>query len=252
MKVGDLDDLMEIAGRSDLDRAGKAEAMVELMKTKSGRECGACSLCCLLLNVPEAGKPEHGWCPHCVKGRGCGIYETRPDICRGYACLWLSDGNIPDHWRPMQAKLVLDFLAPPADAPEGAWAVLRVHVHPKHPHRWREEPYRSDLRRIARNGLMGNPFPFNMVVIVKGEWRWIVLPDHEVEYGPGITLPVGPDRWEFVRCKTDADVPKLDRQLKHLHAAMHAYHLANPRLSPLEVARAVLPTLEPLLDEVSE
>jgi hypothetical protein len=34
-----------------------------------GRSYGDCSLCCLLCNVPEAGKEPAKWCPHCRRGR---------------------------------------------------------------------------------------------------------------------------------------------------------------------------------------
>src|SRR5262249_20143690 len=47
------------------------------------RQCGDCSLCCKLLNVPEVGKPANDWCPHCRPGHreaactGCTTWRCR-------------------------------------------------------------------------------------------------------------------------------------------------------------------------------
>lgn len=37
------------------------------------------------------GKPPVTPCRHQTQGRGCGIYETRPETCRKFECLWLYD-----------------------------------------------------------------------------------------------------------------------------------------------------------------
>jgi len=52
--------------------------------------CGACGLCCKLLNVPGMA-PDGVWCQHAKPGNGagcCTIHDQRPDICRGYDCAW--------------------------------------------------------------------------------------------------------------------------------------------------------------------
>lgn len=55
------------------------------------RSCGSCSLCCKVMGVqdPALEKPVGVWCEHAQKGRGCGIYSTRPSACRDFKCLWL-------------------------------------------------------------------------------------------------------------------------------------------------------------------
>ena len=69
---------------------GEADVAERIAKT--GRVCGSCSLCCRLLDVPEAGKAQSQWCPHCLPGRGgCAIYDERPHVCRRCSCLWLID-----------------------------------------------------------------------------------------------------------------------------------------------------------------
>jgi hypothetical protein len=51
---------------------------------------------------------------------GCGIYATRPRVCRAYACLWLT-GALDEDDRPDQLGAVLDLVN------EGGLARLRVH-----------------------------------------------------------------------------------------------------------------------------
>src|SRR5436305_14221849 len=42
------------------------------------RSCGDCTLCCKLLSITELEKPIGKWCPHCEIGKGCKIYDCRP------------------------------------------------------------------------------------------------------------------------------------------------------------------------------
>lgn len=52
------------------------------------RECGDCQLCCEVLEVPDANTKAGEKCQHqCEKG--CAIYQTRPQPCQDYQCLWL-------------------------------------------------------------------------------------------------------------------------------------------------------------------
>jgi len=51
--------------------------------------CDGCTACCKILNIEELNKPGDTWCTHCEIGVGCGIYETRPEACRVYECVWL-------------------------------------------------------------------------------------------------------------------------------------------------------------------
>jgi uncharacterized protein len=145
--------------------------------TKSGRTCGDCSLCCLLLDVPEVNKPKDGWCRHCRPGQGgCGIYNKRPDVCRNWTCLWLA-GSMPDYWYPLRSKLVLDRHP----------GILRVFTHPEHPDQWRAEPYHSELKALARAGLTKTTEEtFYLTVIIDREYGRILLPHSDVPYTPGV------------------------------------------------------------------
>lgn len=53
------------------------------------RECAACSLCCVLTEIPELGKPAGVRCAY-LTDSGCGIYDSpeRPQVCRDFECNW--------------------------------------------------------------------------------------------------------------------------------------------------------------------
>jgi hypothetical protein len=101
--------------------------------------------------VPEV-KEDFQWCPHAKPGTACGacsIYETRPDRCRDFHCQWLVDSNFGPHWFPKTAKIVVDHKV------DGDGGVVYFVVDPACPGRWKEEPYFSDIKTIARTGLAG-------------------------------------------------------------------------------------------------
>jgi len=72
------------------------------------RRCGECSLCCTVLRVDELSKLGGISCLHQdADGPGCAIHAMRPQVCRGYACLWLR-GGLPLEDRPDRLSAVLD------------------------------------------------------------------------------------------------------------------------------------------------
>lgn len=76
-----------------------------------GRECGGCTACCqyLLINAPELKKPPGVLCPHAAETEGCGIYETRPQVCRGWFCAWraLPGLELGEEWRPDRSGILV-------------------------------------------------------------------------------------------------------------------------------------------------
>jgi len=54
----------------------------------TARRCGACTFCCTWLAVEALDKPAGVACEH-LTPHGCAIYDTRPDECRIFDCLWL-------------------------------------------------------------------------------------------------------------------------------------------------------------------
>lgn len=73
-----------------------------------GRQCGECVVCCEYLPISAAGlvKPAEVLCGNCVVNRGCGIYATRPNVCRTWHCLWLRDAAMPDELRPDKSGVI--------------------------------------------------------------------------------------------------------------------------------------------------
>jgi len=115
---------------------------------KSKRQCGSCSLCCKLMEVPGTKEP-HQWCPHAKPGHGCSIYPNRPERCRDFNCMWLKDNRIPDYWYPKTSKIVINAFS------ENSVSYVAFVVDQSYPNRWREEPWFSDITQMARAGLDG-------------------------------------------------------------------------------------------------
>src|SRR5690349_15196843 len=82
--------------------ASRDELLVE------GRSCGTCTVCCytLPIDTPEFQKMPGAVCKNCA-GRGCGIYETRPNPCRGFYCGWWMIPQLDDEWRPDRSGILI-------------------------------------------------------------------------------------------------------------------------------------------------
>lgn len=76
-----------------------------------GRDCGECNACCIDLNIrePELKKPAGTPCPH-LNGKGCGIYDGRPSVCRNWHCLWRRIAAMPDGLRPDRCGVTFAFV----------------------------------------------------------------------------------------------------------------------------------------------
>jgi hypothetical protein len=120
------------------------------------RECGACTLCCRLLPVPEFGKPAGERCRHQFS-KGCRIYHKRPQSCAFWNCRWLAGDDTG--LRPDRAHYVVDMMPDfvvqqPVGAPENKIPVLQI---------WCDgTPVEDDPRLLAyiaaegeRNGMCG-------------------------------------------------------------------------------------------------
>lgn len=66
-----------------------------------GRDCGGCTVCCVFptINKPEIQKQSGARCRHCHE-TGCGIYDSRPPVCRAYFCAWRNVDIFGEDWRP--------------------------------------------------------------------------------------------------------------------------------------------------------
>ena len=70
--------------------------------------CGECVVCCEWLNIEteEFSKKAGILCQHCT-GHGCGIYETRPSICRNFLCGWRVIPALGPDWRPDKSGVII-------------------------------------------------------------------------------------------------------------------------------------------------
>lgn len=136
------------------------------------RSCGNCSLCCKVVGIEALQKPVGQWCPHAKPGRGCAIYDTRPEECRHFSCVWLHNDRLGEEWRPSRSKIVLYMID------EGQRLI--AHLDAGAPGVWREEPFYSQLKAWSRQMTAGGP----QVVVRVGERIIAILPDKDVDLGP--------------------------------------------------------------------
>ena len=137
-----------------------------------GRDCGACTLCCKVYDVPAVEKLAGTWCRHCQPGRGCGIHETRPQHCRSFHCMWMTETWLGPEWKPDRSKLVLSV--------DPATRFLFVQVDPGAPGAWRRDPYYGQLKNWAAAGAGQG----RQVVVFINKSATVVLPDRDVALGP--------------------------------------------------------------------
>lgn len=74
-------------------------------------ECGECTACCTLFEIPEIKKPAAEPCVF-LSSKGCSVHGTRPDTCRKYFCVWrdplAQSLHLPEWACPAQTGLVLN------------------------------------------------------------------------------------------------------------------------------------------------
>jgi hypothetical protein len=141
-----------------------------------GRECGTCTLCCKVYDVPSLRKPAGKWCNHCTPGKGCGIHETRPDDCRSFFCLFMTEDWLGPEWKPEISKFVI--------ALDPISRYMLVRVDPGQPRAWMKEPYLSQFRRWAEAMLLRG----ELVIVFVNQHATLVSSDGMTELGV-----VGPD-----------------------------------------------------------
>ncbi len=106
--------------------------------------CGTCTLCCKTMKVHELDKPAHLWCAHCDVAKGCAIYETRPESCRIYDCLWLQTQRLS---RPMAAELRPDRCRVVIGTANGGEDVI-LYLDPDRPDAWKRPAMQDFLREL--------------------------------------------------------------------------------------------------------
>jgi Fe-S-cluster containining protein len=126
-------------------------------------------------------KPRHDWCQHAKPGHGCGIYKERPEICREFHCQWIIDTRHPDYWFPAKSKIIINALI------EHGAKYISFIVDPAYPLRWREEPYFSDIKHIAKAGVDGRfGEKWTTIVMIKDERIPIIGTARLIKASPAI------------------------------------------------------------------
>ncbi|MCO5730023.1 hypothetical protein [Rhizobium sp. SSA_523] len=105
----------------------------------AARSCHGCTLCCVLPEIDEFEKPADIACTHCAIGQGCTAYDQRPQVCRNFLCLWVTDDRVAQAWQPLSSHMVV----------YRQGRQLTVLVDPDFPTIWQEEPFATDLARWA-------------------------------------------------------------------------------------------------------
>jgi uncharacterized cysteine cluster protein YcgN (CxxCxxCC family) len=78
-------------------------------KSKPQNQCDGCTLCCKVPYVSELKKPVNTLCVHCQLNVGCKIYKARPQSCRDYTCLYITD-NLSKDLKPNECHVVFEKL----------------------------------------------------------------------------------------------------------------------------------------------
>ena len=112
-------------------------------------DCDGCTACCKIMKVHELDKPANTWCAQCSIGEGCRIYDTRPESCRVYACLWLRtqalDKPIAPALRPDRSRVVIGTV----DDGEG----VILYVSPDRPDAWRKPEFMQLIGEFRSRGI---------------------------------------------------------------------------------------------------
>jgi len=109
-----------------------------------GKACGACVMCCTALEIPELAKPAGPACPHCILTGGCTIYQSRPQVCRAFECLWLNSRELPPHMRPDRIGTIL--------MEDDETQQYRAVCAPERPLAWRNPKVFAHLVAVAKSG----------------------------------------------------------------------------------------------------
>jgi hypothetical protein len=128
-------------------------------------------MCCRILDVAQLGKPAGVECPHCLRGRGCGIYLTRPGACSEFYCGYLALPFVDARWFPDTCGMMI--------YPDAANKRLAVHVDPARADAWRAALYHADLRRWAA---AAEQMGFQVYVAI-GRRIIAILPHEDVDLG---------------------------------------------------------------------
>lgn len=126
-------------------------------------------MCCKIMGIKEIDKPPGIWCSHCKPARGCAIYESRPQECRGFVCGYLHSPELDERWKPSFCKFLLMDEA----------GDTHIVVDPARPDAWKKEPYYACFKGWARAGIDEGA----KIIVAIGKRAIVILPDRDVDLG---------------------------------------------------------------------
>jgi Fe-S-cluster containining protein len=176
-----------VAGPSNSDRAERGRILFDHLVPE--RKCGTCVACCKILDIdkPDLKKPANVLCPHCT-GTGCGIYSTRPEICRTWYCLWRRIDVMPEFLRPDKAGVLfsLDQHLPPRTPFELLYIVARAVYDPAI---FDTEPIKAALNMFIEEGSLPVWISFDGT-------KSMIYPEHD--FADAIVNPLTTKRLDLV------------------------------------------------------
>lgn len=134
-------------------------------------------MCCKLPSIAELNKPRFEWCAHCKPKAGCTIYDSRPQACRNFICVWLINPALDEQWKPSRSKIML--------VNEAESNRVLAFIDPSRPDAWKREPFYSTLKGWSQRALEHR----GQVVVSEGSDVTVVLPHKDVRLGK-----IGPDQ----------------------------------------------------------
>lgn len=149
--------------------------------------CQDCTGCCVVFEVKDVDKAFGEPCKHLGKtlfGTGCQIYETRPDACKRYVCLWLDSQRkgpnvaFPESMRPDVTKVVMGW--PWGEDRE----TLFVYPYPGHDMAWQKPPVSLYLRSVLAKGAKVVVVIKDKRIAIKGDMAFV---GSEVEFSELLT-----------------------------------------------------------------
>src|SRR5260221_13507142 len=117
--------------------------------------CGACNLCCRLLEIKDLGKPSQMLCWHTGLHGGCAVQAEKPTdpkllACHQFKCVWLASQDLENlagrgarQMRPDQIHVLFG----PYDRDDPT--LLYVHVDPAYKDAWLSPSVRTYMDEVA-------------------------------------------------------------------------------------------------------
>ena len=121
-------------------------------------------MCCTALEITELKKPAGPACTHCIASGGCRIYADRPQVCRDFECLWLTERGLSRRLRP---DFIGTILMEDEDTGE-----YRAVCAPGRPNAWRRSDVFAHLVAEAKTG--------RVVVAKAGLMSWRIFASGEI------------------------------------------------------------------------